>query len=1069
MDEGSGTTISDASGGGNTGQIQGASWTTGKYGKALSFNGTSSYVDLGAAAALKSTGSMSWTAWVYAAGNPPDDGQIIALSDDTSGWQFKTSPDTGVRTFGVAVSGTSGTHTQRYSKTVLSLNTWYHVAGVYNASAKTLDIYVNGVLDNGVLVGTVPASQLIPAINPTIGKRVGGFYFNGIIDNLRVYTRALSASEVQADMKAPISSSGGGSLPTVSSVQCSPTSISSGGSSKCTVSLSAAAPSGGSTVALSDNSTALTIPSSVTVAAGASSATFTATAGSVTTTQSATITASLNGKSATASITISASSTSSVTVAALQCSLGVMAPGSSATCTVSLSAAAPSGGSTVALSDNSTALTIPSSVTVAAGASSATFTATAGSVTTTQSVTITASLNGTSITTSLTIQPSSSTAGLAAAYAFDEGSGSTISDSSGNGNTGQIQGAAWSTTAKYGKAMSFNGTSSYIDLGNPASLQSTGSMTWSAWIYATGNPPDDGQIIARSNDSTGWQFKTSPDTGVRTFGVAVSGAAGSRTQRYSKTVLALNKWYHVAGVYDASAKTLNIYVNGVLDNGVLSGTVPAAQVLSSVNTTIGKRSGGYYFQGVIDNLRIYNRALTATEVQSDMNTAVPVKTAATAIRAAAQQDAPAAASARTSSATSTAVPRSRMHLRSGGSMLSCSPRIVNAGGTATCEIKGLVSSTPAQIAVNSSSSQVRVPAAVLSRPNQNSLTFQASVDPPARRHSATITATLGDATITDTIDVLPGGPVLTAPDQQIAKPGAAVNFTVTAADSTDAPVQLAAKDVPSGASFDAASGRFDWTPAESQMGVHVVTFTGTNAAGQSSTARVTIDVDSGKPSLSGDQFACSPNSIGTLHGKWLASAGAILADPSGATTNLGGTQVTVNGSHVPVLSATPTDVRFLCPALDPGASLSVAVETPAGVTNSITAEMKEASPSIFSLDGSGRNQGTISFQNTTDVAMARNFQVPAHPAQPGDQVLIWTTGLGQNNSANGISVTFGEITVNAEDVQPVSGYAGVYVVRATVPPGVGFSDAAPVHIAVTARDGQRVDSNTVTAAIEAAR
>jgi len=148
-------------------------------------------------------------------------------------------------------------------------------------------------------------------------------------------------------------------------------------------------------------------------------------------------------------------------------------------------------------------------------------------------------------------------------------------------------------------------------------------MTWSAWVKAAADPADDGQIIAKSNSTSGWQFKSSPDTGPHTFGVAVSSAANSFTQRYSTTVRQLNVWYHVAGVYDAAARTLDIYVNGVRDNGVLLGTVPASQVNSSVNVNIGRRSGGFYFNGVIDEVRIYNRALTGPEIQADMNTPIP--------------------------------------------------------------------------------------------------------------------------------------------------------------------------------------------------------------------------------------------------------------------------------------------------------------------------------------------------------------------------------------------------------------------------------------------------------------
>jgi len=487
FNEGTGPTITDASGHGITGTLQGATWTTGgKNGNALSFNGSSSFVDLGNPALLQITGSMTWSAWIKAAANPPDDGQVVAKSDGTSGWQFKTSPDTGPHTFGVAVSSAPNSTTQRYSTTTRSLNVWYHVAGVYDATARTLDIYVNAVRDNGVLIGTVPASQVNSSVNVNIGRRTGGFYFNGIIDDLRIYNRALNQGEIQSDMNSPV----GGSVAT-------PT------------------------------------------ATATSTATATATA-----TPTAT---------ATATATIGPTSTPSAT------------PTSTAT---------------------------------------ATATATIGA-TPTPSVSPTPNV------------------GLVAAYSFNQGTGTTITDASGNGLTGTLQGATWTTGGKYGNALNFNGASSYVDLGNPTLLRLTGSMTWSAWVKAAANPPDDGQIIAKANGSSGWQFKTSPDTGPHTFGVAVSGSSNSNTQRYSTTVRSLNVWYHVAGVYNATARTLDIYVNGVQDNGVLIGTIPASQINSSVGVNIGRRTGGFYFNGVIDEVRIYNRALSAQEIQADMNTPLP--------------------------------------------------------------------------------------------------------------------------------------------------------------------------------------------------------------------------------------------------------------------------------------------------------------------------------------------------------------------------------------------------------------------------------------------------------------
>ena len=212
------------------------------------------------------------------------------------------------------------------------------------------------------------------------------------------------------------------------------------------------------------------------------------------------------------------------------------------------------------------------------------------------------------------------TTGLVAAYSFNEGTGTTVTDLSGNNLTGTIVGASWSTQGKYGNALSFNGTSNYVDLGNPTALKLTGSMTIEAWIKAAANPPNDGQIVAKSNNASGWQFKTSPDTGPHTFGIAVGSSSSAQTQRYSNTVRSLNTWYHVAGVYDNTARILNIYVNGVLDSGTLLGTVPSAQFNSTVNVNIGRRTGGYYFNGIIDEIRIYNRALSQAEIQTDMNT-----------------------------------------------------------------------------------------------------------------------------------------------------------------------------------------------------------------------------------------------------------------------------------------------------------------------------------------------------------------------------------------------------------------------------------------------------------------
>ena len=211
---------------------------------------------------------------------------------------------------------------------------------------------------------------------------------------------------------------------------------------------------------------------------------------------------------------------------------------------------------------------------------------------------------------------------LLAGYGFGEGGGTTTADASPNGFSGTLVGSPGWVAGKNGTGLSFNGSSTYVDLGNPVGLQFSGSMTLSAWVFETANVGDDGQIVAKSDGSSGWQLKSSPDTGVRTFAVAVSDAGGNPVQRYSRTVRALNTWYHVAGVFDATARTLDIYVNGVQDNGVLSGTIPAAIRGGPVNVNIGRRTGDFHIQGIVDDVRIYARALAPGEIAADLSSPV---------------------------------------------------------------------------------------------------------------------------------------------------------------------------------------------------------------------------------------------------------------------------------------------------------------------------------------------------------------------------------------------------------------------------------------------------------------
>jgi uncharacterized protein (TIGR03437 family) len=403
------------------------------------------------------------------------------------------------------------------------------------------------------------------------------------------------------------------------------------------------------------------------------------------------------------------------------------------------------------------------------------------------------------------------------------------------------------------------------------------------------------------------------------------------------------------------------------------------------------------------------------------------------------------------------------------SALSCIPKAIDAGGQSTCELRVMANPTASQIQLSTSSQQVNAPAAVVTRSNQTRLTFQVSAAAVAQQQLVTVTAMAAGATVQDTVQVTAAShPIVTVPNRQAAKLGGPVSFTVSAVDPADLQLQLTASDLPAGATFNTASGGFEWTPGAAQTGEYKVTFTATNSANQSSSSQVSIEVVSGTPTVATVERPCSPGAVASLTGSSLSQPGPALSDPSGDAFELGGARVKVDGQYVPIVSASAAEVDFICPTLFPGTRFEVGVETAAGVSATSSAVMQSASPWIFSLGSQGQAQGMVSFAGSTDLAMARNAQLPAHPAQPGDEILLWGTGLGSVTVASPatVSVSVGGVDSEVEAVNPVPGQAGVYTVQVRVPVPMVFGDAVPVEASVIGSDGKRFKSNGVTIAVE---
>ena len=281
---------------------------------------------------------------------------------------------------------------------------------------------------------------------------------------------------------------------------------------------------------------------------------------------------------------------------------------------------------------------------------------------------------------------------------------------------------------------------------------------------------------------------------------------------------------------------------------------------------------------------------------------------------------------------------------------------------------------------------------------------------------------------------------------------------------------MEASAIPPGASFDPATRVFEWKPNASQTGTFQITFTATNEARQSSAAQVEIEVDSGIPVVHAPVSPCSTGGIASLTGKWLAAQGGELSDPSGGSFDLGGTSVVINGRPVPVLYSSAYRVDFLCPTTPAGTPLSVEVVSSFGSSQPTMIAVQDAAPAIVSLDDSRPSQGLISFYGTNDLVMERNFKVPSHPAQPGDQIVIRATGLGSAaDSGSGTKlVKLGDVYVGVDSVQAVPGYAGMYQIQVRVPAAMTFG-AVPVQLEIMTPDGHQLNSNSVTAVFEAVR
>lgn len=208
-------------------------------------------------------------------------------------------------------------------------------------------------------------------------------------------------------------------------------------------------------------------------------------------------------------------------------------------------------------------------------------------------------------------------AGLVAAYGFEESSGMQAIDASGYGNHGTISNATRVSTTNFGNVLSVSGSNnSWVTVPDSASLDLSAGVTLEAWVYPTASMNGwDTVVIKEQTGGLAYALSANTDSNRPNSTVNVGGADRQLT---TGSYLAANRWTHLAATYNGS--TQRLYVNGV---EVGSRSQNGAITLSSGALRIGGNSvWGSYFRGYIDEVRVYNRALTQAEIASDSKQAV---------------------------------------------------------------------------------------------------------------------------------------------------------------------------------------------------------------------------------------------------------------------------------------------------------------------------------------------------------------------------------------------------------------------------------------------------------------
>jgi hypothetical protein len=204
--------------------------------------------------------------------------------------------------------------------------------------------------------------------------------------------------------------------------------------------------------------------------------------------------------------------------------------------------------------------------------------------------------------------------GLVAAYSFDEASGSTVTDAVNHHDGTIVGGATRVASGRFGGALSFDGSSGRVAIPHDATLALGVGMTVEAWVRPAAGTSVSSVVMKEQPGGYTYALFANGDTNVPTGNVFTTSPYVAR----GPSSLTLGTWTHLAMTWDGSV--LKLYDDGAeVDSVATAGALPSGTGELSIG---GSSAGSQFFNGLVDNVRIYDHALAADQVRADVNAPV---------------------------------------------------------------------------------------------------------------------------------------------------------------------------------------------------------------------------------------------------------------------------------------------------------------------------------------------------------------------------------------------------------------------------------------------------------------